>query len=65
MGKLIKLLQAVQKQEKKMKSLKPVTVDKKLLKESAEIVKNAGSFKKQAKLMDNQLKQIGEAELGK
>jgi len=35
-----------------MKSLKPVTVDKKLLKESAEIVKNAGSFKKQSKLID-------------
>ena len=39
------ILNAVQKQAKKMKSLKPVTVDKKLLKELAEIVKNAGSFK--------------------
>jgi len=48
-----------------MKSVKPVTADKKLLKESAEIVKNAGSFKKQVKLMDNQLKEMGEAEEGK
>ena len=65
MGKYDKILAALQKQAKKMKSMKPVTADKKLLKESAEIVKNAGSFKKQVKLMDNQLKEMGEAEEGK
>ena len=48
-----------------MKSVKPVTADKKLLKESAEIVKNAGSFNTQVKLMYNQLKEMGEAEEGK
>ena len=51
MGKLINFKCGAEA-GKKLKSLKPVTVNKKLLKESAEIIKNAGSFKKQSKFTE-------------
>lgn len=59
MGKNDKLLKALQQQEKKMKSVKPVKVNKSLVKEAAETVKNVGAFKKQAALMDKQLNELG------
>lgn len=63
MGKFDKILSALQKQHKKMESMKSKGIDNTLLAESAAIVKKAASFKKQAALVDKQLKEMGEAEL--